>query len=83
MFLRNINRERVVMKKIIVMVLVALLFSPVLLSKEVAGVNVPDSITAGKTKLILNGAGIRKKFFMKMAPIIFNLFTMGYDRPTP
>jgi len=54
------------MKKAVILFLIALLSSPVLLSMEIAGVNVPDSITAGKTKLILNGAGTRKKFFMKM-----------------
>ena len=54
------------MKKSIIFILIILFFSPVLLSKEFAGVKVPDSITAGKTKLVLNGAGTRTKFFMKM-----------------
>lgn len=54
------------MKKVIILVVIVLFFSPALFSKEIAGVNIPDSITAGKTKLILNGAGIRKKFFMKL-----------------
>ena len=54
------------MKKVIILILVALFISPVLFSIEIAGVNVPESITAGKTKLVLNGAGTRSKFFMKL-----------------
>lgn len=54
------------MKKTIIMFLIILFFSPVLFSSEIAGVKVPDSITAGKTRLTLNGAGTRTKYFMKM-----------------
>ena len=55
------------MKKVILFVLIILFFTPTLLfSKEVAGIKIPDSITAGNTKLVLNGAGTRTKFFMKM-----------------
>ena len=54
------------MKKVIILAVIVFLFSPALLSKEIAGVKIPESITAGKTKLVLNGAGARKKFFMKM-----------------
>lgn len=32
----------------------------------VAGVNLPDSVDAGGHKLVLNGAGIRKKLFIKI-----------------
>lgn len=33
---------------------------------EVAGISMPDSLNAGKTALILNGAGVRTKFFLKL-----------------
>lgn len=33
---------------------------------EVAGVDVPQSVTIGNKVLVLNGAGIRKKFFIKV-----------------
>lgn len=33
---------------------------------EVAGIALPDSLHAGKTELILNGAGVRTKFFLKL-----------------
>ena len=35
-------------------------------SMEVAGIGIPDSIETGPTRLILNGAGVRTKFFMKL-----------------
>ena len=35
-------------------------------AKEIGGVNLPDSLMAGDTKLILNGAGLRKKLFIKV-----------------
>mgnify|MGYP003472984491 FL=1 len=35
-------------------------------AKEVGGVNLSDSITAGKEQLVLNGAGLRKKAFVKV-----------------
>ena len=54
------------MRKVIILFLTALFFSPVLSSIEIAGVKVPDSIATGRAKLTLNGAGTRTKFFMKM-----------------
>ncbi len=36
------------------------------MATEIGGVNLPDSLMAGKTQLLLNGAGLRKKFFMKI-----------------
>ena len=54
------------MKKIVILVLLVIFFSPSLFSKEIAGVNLPESISAGNTNLILNGAGTRTKLFMKM-----------------
>jgi hypothetical protein len=33
---------------------------------EVGGVNIPDSTTVGSQKLVLNGAGLRKKLFIKV-----------------
>jgi Chalcone-flavanone isomerase. len=34
-------------------------------AKEIGGVNLPDTIMSGKEHLVLNGAGLRKKFFVK------------------
>jgi hypothetical protein len=45
---------------------VALLSSSAAVSKDVAGVKVPETISAGGKELKLNGAGIRKKFVFKV-----------------
>jgi len=48
-----------------------LLFSAMLIitstgyAKEIAGANLPDSIAAGNEVLVLNGAGVRTKLFIK------------------
>lgn len=50
---------------IIVMVFALSIIAPVQ-AKEIGGVNLPDTITAGKDQLVLNGAGLRKKYFVKV-----------------
>ena len=54
------------MKRLLVMVLIVLMISPAAVAKQVGDVNLPDSLMAGRNELILNGAGFRVKFFMKM-----------------
>ena len=46
----------------------ALMLSPAMaLAKEVAGVTLPETVTLGaRPPLVLNGAGIRNKFFIKV-----------------
>ncbi len=51
------------MKNILTFVLAAL-FSAASFSAEVAGVNLPDSLSADEQALNLNGTGVRSKFFM-------------------
>ncbi|MFC1828503.1 chalcone isomerase family protein [Thermodesulfobacteriota bacterium] len=53
-------------KRLLVLILAVLLVSSTGMAKEVGGVNLPDSLMAGKDKLILNGAGLRKKFIIKV-----------------
>ena len=45
-----------------------MLFSAAAFAREVAGVTLPESVTpgAGQPPLLLNGAGIRRKFFIKV-----------------
>ena len=43
-----------------------LLAASVAEAKTVAGVNLPDSVNVNGQNLVLNGAGIRKKFFIKV-----------------
>ncbi|KPA12835.1 chalcone isomerase [Candidatus Magnetomorum sp. HK-1] len=54
------------MKKFIITVLFFLLTITISYSAQVGDVNIPDTLMAGKNKLILNGAGFRTKFFMKI-----------------
>lgn len=50
-----------------ILIAFALLLSPAItLAKEVAGVTLPETITLGSKPLVLNGAGIRSKFFIKV-----------------
>ena len=47
--------------------LVVLLLVPfVALAKEVADLEIPDQVDVGGTPLVLNGAGVRSKFFIKV-----------------
>lgn len=54
------------MKRLLVMVLIAFMMSPAAVAREVGKVTLPDSLTAGTDELILNGAGFRKKLFVKV-----------------
>jgi len=47
-------------------IMVCLLTTPALWSKEIAGVTLNDEISTGGTTLLLNGAGVRSKFFIKI-----------------
>ncbi len=53
-------------RKWIMVLLMMLMTAPLVQAKEIGGVVLPDTLTAGREKLILNGAGLRKKFFMKI-----------------
>lgn len=55
-----------VTKKLFVVLIAAFLTCSQAYAKEISGVSMPDTFMAGQTNLILNGAGIRTKFFMKM-----------------
>lgn len=52
-------------KILIVLCLAFIIIAPVQ-AKEIGGMNLPDTITAGKEQLMLNGAGLRKKYFVKV-----------------
>jgi hypothetical protein len=47
-------------------ILILLGISSVAFAKEIGGVSLPDSVMANTDKLILNGAGLRKKFVVKV-----------------
>ena len=54
------------MKRLMVLILAVFLMSPAAGAVEVAKVTLPDSLTAGDDTLMLNGAGLRKKFVIKV-----------------
>lgn len=54
------------MRKLGLVLLVALLGIPGAFAKEVAGVNLPDSMTADGETVVLNGAGVRSKFLFDL-----------------
>jgi hypothetical protein len=53
------------MKKILIAFMVTIL-SVTGFSMEIGGVNMPDSLKVGDANLILNGAGLRKKLWIKV-----------------
>ncbi len=69
--------------------LAALLAAPGLQAAEVAGVKVADSVKVGNSELVLNGAGLRSKLFIKV--YVGALYvgqkaatpTAIYDSPSP
>lgn len=54
------------MKKIIIISLVLLFAISCLSALEIGGKTLPETIKAGETNLILNGAGLRKKLIIKV-----------------
>jgi hypothetical protein len=51
--------------RILLSLILSLLMSTTL-AQEIAGVQIPDSVEVSGKKLVLNGAGLRKKFFAKV-----------------
>ncbi|MEJ2363353.1 MAG: chalcone isomerase family protein [Deltaproteobacteria bacterium] len=53
-------------KYVIPLVLTLVIMSPVSNAREIEGVNIPEHLEVAKGKLILNGAGVRSKFFLDL-----------------
>ena len=62
----GLRKECTMIKKIFVMTVAVLVMASLAMAKDIGGVSLPDSLAAGKSSLLLNGAGLRKKFFMKV-----------------
>ncbi len=54
------------MKRLLMIILAVFLMSPMANAKQVGKVELPDSLMAGMDELLLNGAGFRKKLFIKV-----------------
>ncbi len=64
----KMNKSIFLLKSVFVSVLFLLITSQAVAAVEVAGVKVPEKISIGESgsQLVLNGAGIRKKLFIKV-----------------
>jgi hypothetical protein len=58
--------ERDMFKKQILIMLAVFMLSSLCYAMEISGVNIPESFRAGEEELILNGAGVRSKLFIKL-----------------
>lgn len=54
------------MKRIWFLLVICLMLIPPVYAKEIGGVDMPDSLEVNDTRLVLNGAGLRKKFIIKV-----------------
>jgi len=54
------------MKRLLIIILAVFVMSTMANARQVGKVELPDSLMAGKDELLLNGAGFRVKFFLKM-----------------
>ncbi len=52
------------MKKIVMVLMALLMVGSIAIAKEIGGKNLPESIAAGSETLVLNGGGLRVKWFM-------------------
>ncbi|MFA5322360.1 MAG: chalcone isomerase family protein [Smithella sp.] len=52
-------------KKLLLLCSALLILTSVGYAKEIGGINMPETLAAGNDTLVLNGAGIRTKFFIK------------------
>jgi hypothetical protein len=60
------RKSKMFRKYVIPLVLTLVIMSPAINAKEIEGVNMPEYLEVAKSKLILNGAGVRSKFFMDL-----------------
>lgn len=54
------------MRKLLIITLSLVMMMPMAYAKEIGGASLPDSLKAGEDQLLLNGAGLRKKLFIKV-----------------
>ena len=53
-------------KKPVIVLLTVFIMASIGNAEEIGGIAMPDSLAAGQARLILNGAGLRTKFFMSL-----------------
>jgi len=53
-------------RQFVAVVLAVLMMATLGYGAEIGGINMPESLETGQTKLLLNGVGVREKFFMDL-----------------
>ena len=53
-------------KRLFMITLAVFMLTSLAVAQEIGGIRLPDSLAAGRAKLLLNGAGFRKKWFVKV-----------------
>ena len=53
-------------KRLLVVMLTIIMLTSLAVAEEIGGVKLPDSLTVGEETLLLNGAGLRKRLFVKV-----------------
>ena len=66
-------------KRLSVVVFSVLIVASSAMALEMAGITMPDSMEAGQAKLVVNGAGVRTKWFMKLYVGGLYLKKKGHD----
>ena len=54
------------LKKMLCVLGILFLFAPMGLAREIGGVDLPEKISANGESLVLNGAGVREKYFVRI-----------------
>ncbi len=54
------------LKKLLIVMAAVFTMTSQVYGKEIAGINLPDVLETGQTTLVLNGAGVRTKFFLDL-----------------
>ena len=57
---------KMIRRQFVAVILAVLMMATLGYAGEIGGINMPESLEAGQTKLLLNGAGVREKFFMDL-----------------
>ncbi|MBW2201523.1 MAG: chalcone isomerase family protein, partial [Deltaproteobacteria bacterium] len=53
-------------KRLFITTIAVFIMTSLSAAMEIGGVHLPDTLMAGKSPLLLNGAGLRKKVFIKV-----------------
>jgi hypothetical protein len=67
------------LRKVLPVIVVILIMAPLCCARDIDGVDLPDSLTIGENTLLLNGAGVRTKFFLDFYVVGLYLQQKAHD----